>query len=257
MSVRISLVGKGGTGKTTLSALLIDFLIQKNKVPILAVDADPNFNLNELLGMKVEMTLSDLRESLLKHDVPEFMTGYEYTEMKLNQLLIEDRFFDLVVMGYPETSGCYCPVHSFLSNALEKLMRAYSYIVIDNEAGMEHISRLNLIEMEHLIIVSDASVRGILTAGRIVELVRALKINAENIWLVVNMCPEDKEYELKKHVEEMVEKEKINFLGFLPQDSSLVEYELKKTPVFEWKNSLKTSAFELFERIPIKDDEEA
>jgi CO dehydrogenase maturation factor len=151
MPIRFSFVGKGGTGKTTLSAILIDFLIHKNKVPILAVDADPNFNLNELLGIEVETTLSEVRESLLKSDVPDFISRYEYTEMKVHQILVENKYFDLLVMGYPETSGCYCPVHSFLSTALEKLMRAYSYIVIDNEAGMEHISRLNLTEMEHLI----------------------------------------------------------------------------------------------------------
>jgi len=250
MSVRISFVGKGGTGKTTLSAILIDFLIQKNKIPILAVDADPNFNLNELLGVKVETTLSEIRESLLKSDVPDFMSRYEYTEMKIHQILTENKYFDLLVMGYPETSGCYCPVHSFLSNALEKLMRAYSYVVIDNEAGMEHISRLNLTEMEHLIIVSDASIRGIFTAGRIVDLIKNLKIKAENIWLVVNLCPENQKNELEKYVKEIItEKEEIKFLGFLPQDTTLLEYELKKVPVFEWENMLKSSTYKLFEKL--------
>jgi len=247
MLIRISLVGKGGTGKTTLSALLIDFLIQKNKIPILAVDADPNFNLNELLGMKVKMTLSEVRENLIKNDVPGFMSRYEYTEMKLNQILAENRFFDLLVMGYPETSGCYCAVHSFLSHALEKLMRAYSYIVIDNEAGMEHLSRLDLVEMEHLIIVSDASIRGISTGGRIADLVRALRIKPEKIWLVVNLTPEEPPEELKKHVEEVIQKHDIKFLGFLPKDFTLLEYELNRVPVFNWKNSLKTEAFKLFE----------
>ena len=249
MPIRFSFVGKGGTGKTTLSAILIDFLIHKNKVPILAVDADPNFNLNELLGIKVETTLSEVRESLLKSEVPDFMSRYDYTEMKIHQILAENRYFDLLVMGYPETSGCYCPVHSFLSTALEKLMRAYSYIVIDNEAGMEHISRLNLTEMEHLIIVSDASIRGIFTAGRIVDLTKNLKINAENIWLVVNLCPEDQKNELEKYVKEIIEKKEIKFLGFLPQDATLLEYELKRVPVFEWKSKLKSSAYELFEKL--------
>jgi CO dehydrogenase maturation factor len=249
MPIRFSFVGKGGTGKTTLSAILIDFLIHKNKVPILAVDADPNFNLNELLGIKVETTLSEVRESLLKSEVPDFMSRYEYTEMKIHQILTENKYFDLLVMGYPETSGCYCPVYSFLSNALEKLMRAYSYIVIDNEAGMEHISRLNLTEMEHLIIVSDASIRGIFTAGRIVDLTKNLKIKAENIWLVVNLCPEDQKNELEKYVKEIIEKKEIKFLGFLPQDDTLLEYELKRVPVFEWKSKLKSSAYELFEKL--------
>jgi CO dehydrogenase maturation factor len=250
MSVRISFVGKGGTGKTTLSAILIDFLIHKNKIPILAVDADPNFNLNELLDVKVETTLSEVRESLLKSEAPDFMSRYEYTEMKVHQILAENKYFDLLVMGYPETSGCYCPVYNFLSTALEKLMRAYSYVVIDNEAGMEHISRLNLTEMENLIIVSDASIRGIFTAGRIADLIKNLKIKAENIWLVVNLCPEDQKNELEKYAKEIIkEKKEIKFLGFLPQDTDLLKYELKKIPVFEWKSKLKSSAYELFEKL--------
>uniref|UniRef100_A0A7V4JQ78 Carbon monoxide dehydrogenase n=1 Tax=Thermodesulfobacterium geofontis TaxID=1295609 RepID=A0A7V4JQ78_9BACT len=250
MSVRISFVGKGGTGKTTLSAILINFLIHKNKVPILAVDADPNFNLNELLGVKVKTTLSEVRESLLKSEVPDFMSRYEYTEMKVHQILAENKYFDLLVMGYPETSGCYCPVYSFLSTALEKLIRAYSYVVIDNEAGMEHISRLNLTEMEHLIIVSDASIRGIFTAERIIDLIKNLKIKAENIWLVVNLCPKNQKNELEKYVKELITKKKeIKFLGFLPQDATLLEYELNKIPVFEWKNILKSSAYKLFKKL--------
>jgi len=170
--------------------------------------------------------------------------------MKIHQILAENRYFDLLVMGYPETSGCYCPVHSFLSTALEKLMRAYSYVVIDNEAGMEHISRLNLTEMEHLIIVSDASIRGIFTAGRIVDLIKNLKIKVENIWLVVNLCPEDQKNELEKYVKEIItQKKEIKFLGFLPQDTTLLEYELKGAPVFEWENRLKSFAYKLFEKL--------
>ncbi|MDF2953693.1 MAG: CO dehydrogenase nickel-insertion accessory protein CooC1 [Thermodesulfobacterium sp.] len=249
MTIRFSLVGKGGTGKTTLSALLIDFLIQKNKVPILAVDADPNFNFNELLGLKINTTLSEVRESLLKGEGPNFMSRYEYTEMKVNEILVENRYFDLLVMGYPEKSGCYCPIHNFLSTALEKLMRAYSYVVIDNEAGMEHLSRLNLTETEHLIIVSDASIRGISTAGRIVNLVKNLKITSKNIWLVVNLCPKSKKEELKKYVNEVIKGKEIKFLGFLPQDPTILKYELEKKPVFEWESPLKTEAFKLFEKL--------
>ncbi|MCD6489311.1 MAG: AAA family ATPase [Thermodesulfobacterium sp.] len=249
MPIRFSLVGKGGTGKTTLSALLIDFLIQKNKIPILAVDADPNFNLNELLGKDIKMTLSEVRESLLRNETPNFMSGYDYAEMKVHQILTENKHYDLLVMGYPETSGCYCPVHSFLSIALEKLINAYTSVVIDNEAGMEHLSRLNLTETEHLIIVSDASIRGILTAGRIVDLVKNLKIKSENIWLVVNLCPEREREELEKYVNEVIKNKEIKFLGFLPQDSTILKYELEKKPVFEWESILKTKAFKFFEKL--------
>ncbi len=249
MSVKISIVGKGGTGKTTISALLIDFLIKKNKIPILAVDADPNFNLNELLGLKINTTLSEIRENLLKNEVPDFMSRYDYTEMKLHQILIENKYFDLLTMGYPEKSGCYCPIHHFLSCALEKLINAYEYVVIDNEAGMEHISRLNVLEMDHLIIVSDPTKRGIATAVRIVELIRALNIKAQKIWLIVNQTPKNEEERLNTLIAEMIKNTQIKFIGFLPQDLSLLEYELNHIPVFEWECNLRKISFNIFEKL--------
>ncbi|WP_038057030.1 AAA family ATPase [Thermodesulfobacterium hydrogeniphilum] len=246
MPIKISFVGKGGTGKTTLSALLVNYFIDQKQTPILVVDADPNFNLNELLGVEIETTLSEIREELLKGDTPEFMSRYDYVEMRVNEALIETKDFDLLVMGYPETSGCYCPVHAFLSNSLEKLMNNYPYVIIDNEAGMEHISRLNLREMEHLIIVSDANPRGILTGGRIAELVRALKIQVSNLWLIVNQSPEIISEDLKSYTEEITKKYNIKLLGFLPEDPNILNYELKHIPVFEWQTLLKTKAYELF-----------
>ena len=246
MPIKISFVGKGGTGKTTLSALLVNYFIDQKQTPILVVDADPNFNLNELLEVEIETTLSEIREELLKGDTPEFMSRYDYVEMRVNEALIETKDFDLLVMGYPETSGCYCPVHAFLSNSLEKLMNNYPYVIIDNEAGMEHISRLNLREMEHLIIVSDANPRGILTGGRIAELVKALKIQVSNLWLIVNQSPEIISEDLKSYTEEITKKYNIKLLGFLPEDPNILNYELKHIPVFEWQTPLKTKAYELF-----------
>jgi len=245
----ISIVGKGGTGKTTLSALLVNYLIEQNISPILAVDADPNFNLNEMLGVKIEATLSEIRESILKGEVPNFMSGYDYVEMKVNEILIEDKNFDLLVMGYPESSGCYCPVHAFLSQALERLLNNYPYTIIDNEAGMEHISRLNILQMEHLIIVTDANPRGILTAKRISDLVKALKIKVEKMWLVVNKTPQNFNEEVKKYAMQVAEECGLSVLGFLPEDPEVLEYELNKIPVFEWNSSLKKEAFAIFHKL--------
>ncbi|MEZ0343404.1 MAG: AAA family ATPase [Caldimicrobium sp.] len=249
MPVRISFAGKGGTGKSTLSALLVNYLIDKGLNPVLAVDADPNANLNELLGEEVSITLGEIKEELRK-SVPDSMARYDYVEMRLHQAIIEAKGYDLLVMGQPEGPGCYCAAHSFLSQALEKLMRSYSYLVIDNEAGMEHLSRLNLLEMEHLIIVSDASYRGIMTVGRIADLIKALNIKVDNLWMVVNRCPQNLPEELKRYAKEIAEKHSLKLLSFLPEDPKVLEYEAKKIPVFEWKDSpLKKEAYSAFERL--------
>jgi CO dehydrogenase maturation factor len=248
MPIRISFSGKGGTGKTTLSALLIDYLTQNIEGAILAVDADPNCNLNELLGMEVEITLGEIRDEL-KKEPPQSMARYDYVEMRLYQAVIEDDRFDLIVMGQPEGPGCYCAAHAFLSQALEKMMKSYEYLVIDNEAGMEHISRLNLVEMEHLVVVSDASNRGILTAIRIADIIKPLQIQVEHLWLIVNRCPANLPQEFIDYTKKTAEEHGFKFLGFLPEDPTVLTYELKKTPVFEWKNTLKTESFKLWEKL--------
>lgn len=249
MSVKISLVGKGGTGKTTVCALLINYLIEKNFTPFLAVDADPNYNLNELLGIKEFKTLSEIREEILAHKVPEFMSRYEFVEMKINEILIENPGFELLVMGYPEKAGCYCPIHSFLSQALARLFKNYPYVVIDNEAGMEHLSRLNLTQMDHLIIVSDPNPRGILTAERIWKLVQSLKVEAKKIWLLINKVSTDMEEEIEELVKKNIKEPQISLLGFLPETNTLVEYELNSYPVFEWEQNFKTQAYKIFDKL--------
>lgn len=249
MPIRFSFAGKGGTGKSTLSALLVNFLLDKGLKPILAVDADPNANLNELLGEEVHITLGEIKEELRK-SVPDSMARYDYVEMRLHQAIIEGEGYDLLVMGQPEGPGCYCAAHSFLSQAIEKLMRSYNYLVIDNEAGMEHLSRLNLLEMEHLLIVSDASHRGIMTVGRIAELLKSLQIKVEHLWMIVNRCPEDLPNELRQYAQEVAEKHNLKLLAFLPEDSFVLQAEAKKIPVFHWDGSLlKRKAYESFSKL--------
>jgi len=249
MPIRISFAGKGGTGKTTLAALLINYLIENNRTPILAVDADPNANLNELLGVDVEITLREIKDEI-RTSVPEGMPRYSYVEMRLNQAIIEAEEYDLLVMGQPEGPGCYCPAYAFLSQAIEKLLRFYKYIVMDNEAGMEHISRLNLAEMEHLIIISDATLRGIQTAGRISKLVFNLPIKVERCWLIVNRCPQPVPQELRDYAQKIAQENKLQLLGFLPEDPNIIKYEINQIPVFEWKNSiLKPASYKLWDEI--------
>jgi CO dehydrogenase maturation factor len=252
MPTRISFAGKGGTGKSTLSALLVNYLVDKGLKPILAVDADPNANLNELLGEEVHVTLGEIKEELRK-SVPDSMARYDYVEMRLHQAIIEGNGYDLIVMGQPEGPGCYCAAHSFLSQAIEKLMKSYRYLVIDNEAGMEHLSRLNLLEMEHLIVVSDASMRGIMTAGRIADLLKTLQIKVEHLWFIVNRSPMPVPEELSSYAKEVCEKYGLKLLAFLPEDPMVLKYEVSRTPVFSWQNSLlKEKTYETWETLNLK-----
>ncbi len=250
--IRISFAGKGGTGKSTLSALLVNYLVDKGLKPILAVDADPNANLNELLGEEVYITLGEIKEELRK-SVPDSMARYDYVEMRLHQAIIEGSGYDLIVMGQPEGPGCYCAAHSFLSQAIEKLMRSYRFLVIDNEAGMEHLSRLNLLEMEHLIVVSDASMRGIMTAGRISDLLKSLHIKVEKPWLIVNRSPIPVPDELLNYTHEVCEKSGLKLLAFLPEDPMVLKHEISRSPVFSWQSSiLKEKAYETWDKLSLQ-----
>ena len=167
MPISIALAGKGGTGKTTVAGMLIKYLIKMDKSPVLAVDADCNANLNEVLGLEVFDTLGNAREEMKKGVVPSGMTKDVFMDMKLQQAIVEHDGYDLVVMGQPEGSGCYCAANTLLTGFLDKLIGNYPYIVVDNEAGMEHISRLTTSNVDILLIVADTSRRGLQAALRI------------------------------------------------------------------------------------------
>nr|MBC8359785.1 AAA family ATPase [Candidatus Desulfatibia profunda] len=153
MPISIALAGKGGTGKTTVAGLLIKYLVKTGKSPVLAVDADSNANLNEVLGLEVFDTLGNAREEMKKGIVPSGMTKDVFMDMKLQQAIMEHEGYDLIVMGQPEGPGCYCAANTLLTGFLDKLIGNYPYIVMDNEAGMEHISRLTTSNVDILLIV--------------------------------------------------------------------------------------------------------
>ena len=186
MPFSIALAGKGGTGKTTISGLLIKYLTDRGKTPVLAVDADSNANFNEVLGLSVNETLGNAREEMKKGVVPGGMTKDVFMSMKLEEAVVEAPGYDLVVMGQPEGSGCYCAANTLLTGFLERLTDNYPYIVIDNEAGMEHISRLTTKNVDILLIVSDTSRRGLQAALRINELSKNLKIGVGESQIIIN-----------------------------------------------------------------------
>ncbi|MBU2538579.1 MAG: AAA family ATPase [Proteobacteria bacterium] len=221
----IALAGKGGVGKTTISALLIKYLTERKMTPVLAVDADANANLNELLGLKIETTIGQIRKEL-KGDMPPNMTRDQYMEMKVHQSLVEASGFDLMAMGQPDGPGCYCAANQHLAMTMDHLADNYKYIVVDNEAGMEHLSRMNLRDIDYLIVVSDPSARGIMTAKRIAELTGPLAINIKKKCLIVNRVPEPASEELLAKIKETVESTDLPLGGLLPASNELVSQEI-------------------------------
>ena len=230
----IAVAGKGGVGKTTLCGLLIQYLCDKKKTPVLAVDADANSNLNEVLGVDVEMTLGEIREDVERSadsansKIPTGMSKADYMEMMVNRCLIEDDDFDMLVMGRTQGKGCYCFVNGLVQTQIQKLQSHYPYVVVDNEAGMEHISRGLIPTMEIAILVSDCSRRGVQAAGRIAALMKELNFKPKTVGLIVNRAPEGK---LDAGTMEEVEKQGLTLLGVVPQDQDVYQYDCDGKPI--------------------------
>ena len=227
MTYTIAVSGKGGTGKTTLCGMLIRYLLDKGEKPILAVDADANSNLNEVLGVEVKSTIGEARE-VMKKDVPTGMTKEMWFEYKVNQALIEANGYDLLVMGRPEGPGCYCAANTLARKYIDILAGNYRYVVIDNEAGMEHLSRLTTQDVNLLIIISDPSSRGVTTAGRIRDVVHELSLNIDRTVLVVNRSMGDLDSMIARQAEDLG----LELAGTIPADETVSQFDLAGKPTF-------------------------
>jgi len=247
MTFSIALAGKGGVGKTTIAGMLIKYLVARGRTPILAVDADCNANLNEVLGLEVHDTLGQAREDMKKGKVPSGMTKDVFMSMRLEQAVAEEEGFDLVVMGTPEGAGCYCAANSLLAGFLEKLVNNYSYVVMDNEAGMEHISRLTTNNVDVLLIVSDTSRRGLQAGLRIDKLSRELNIGVGKSYLIINQAKS----ELPQEVLDLVSQDGLELAGTVPADDAVYEYDLKGKPTIDIDedNPAVKSVFAIFDKI--------
>jgi CO dehydrogenase maturation factor len=247
MAFSIALAGKGGTGKTTMSGLLIKYLLKHGKKPILAVDADSNSNLNEVLGLPMCETLGNAREDMKKGNVPSGMTKDVFMSMKMEQSMAEAEGFDLIAMGRPEGAGCYCAANSLLAGFMEKLVDNYPYIVMDNEAGMEHISRLTTKNVDVLLIVADASRRGLQAALRINDLARELRIGVGRSTLVVNQVKQPPSAETLRLIQEAG----VEFLGNVPEDSQIYAFDAEGRPTIQMPEESPSvrSAFAIFDQI--------
>jgi CO dehydrogenase maturation factor len=235
MTKTIAVAGKGGTGKTTVAALLIKFLSEKGL--ILAVDADPSTNLNQALGLPLDdsKTVGRIREKMTK-DVSQgrfspTISKPEYLFSKIVESLAESKGFDLLAMGRPEGPGCYCASNEFLRAALDKLVKdyKYDYIVMDCEAGMEHISRQTTRDVDVLLIMSDPTIRGITTAARMKELIEELRSNVGKVGLVINRVRGELSLEIKKAIDDSG----LQVIALIPEDPDMANLEMRGMPVTE------------------------
>lgn len=229
----IAAAGKGGTGKTSITGLIISYLVKTGKGPILAVDADANSNLNEVLGIEIEETIGNIREEVNWAErtgapIPGGMSKMDYLEYRLNQAVSEGSGYDMLVMGRTQGEGCYCYVNGVLKRQIEKLSANYSHVVIDNEAGMEHISRGTVGKVDLLLLVSDYSRRSIQAVGRIKELAEELKLAVNKVGLIVNKAPNG---ELTEPIREEIEKQGLELIGVVPLDPTIAEYDAKGEPL--------------------------
>ncbi len=227
----IAVAGKGGVGKTTACGMIIDYLCQKKQGPVLVVDADANSNLNEVLGVEVETSLGQIREEMaqaeLKGTIPSGMTKADWAEFKFNSALIEDDDFDMLVMGRTQGKGCYCYVNGVLKTQVDKYAKNYSYVVMDNEAGLEHVARGTLPHVDTMLLISDCSRRGVQAAARVAEMVEELALNPGRMGLIINRAPAG---ELDAGVRAEIEKHGLTLFGVLPQDEAVYRCDCDGRP---------------------------
>lgn len=227
----IAVAGKGGVGKTTTCGMMIDYLCRKKRGPVLVVDADANSNLNEVLGVEAETSLGQIREEMaqaeLKGTIPRGMTKADYAEMKFSDALIEEDDFDMIVMGRTQGKGCYCYVNGVLKTQVDKYAKNYSYIVMDNEAGLEHVARGTLPHVDTMLLISDCSRRGVQAVARIAEMIGDLELKPATMGLIINRAPNGV---LDDGVRAEIEKHGLKLLGVLPQDDAVYRCDCAGEP---------------------------
>jgi CO dehydrogenase maturation factor len=234
MGTTLAVAGKGGVGKTSFSALLIKALIDAGKTPLLAIDADSNSNLHEVLGVREPRSVGCVREETRKmgDDIPGGMTKDRFIEYQIQASLEETRHFDFLSMGRPEGPGCYCMANNILREVISKLAANYSYVVIDNEAGMEHLSRRTEEEVDHLFIISDPAPRSLRTIGRIVELIDELGGRIHKKHLIISRLDGAAE-DLSETIQREIAKLPYEPEGFIPYDDALVGLDLSGEPLLK------------------------
>ncbi len=237
MSFNIAVAGKGGSGKTSVASLVIRYLMKNGSVPILAIDADPNPKLGESLGLTVEQTVGLMLDAFQKNkiNIPPGMNKQSYLDYKLNEIIVESKGLDLVTMGRGEGPECYCYPNLILKQFVDTLTENYAYMVMDNEAGMEHLSRRTTQNVDGLFIISDHSVKGIRTVARIRDLVSKLKLVVKRQMVIINFVPT----KLDPLVTEELDRLGIDPIATIPLDEEVYEYDLKLKPLLDLPDTSK------------------
>ncbi|MFY9812542.1 MAG: AAA family ATPase [Dehalococcoidales bacterium] len=231
MSIKIAVAGKGGCGKTSITALVIRYLKKNGKTPILAVDADPNANLGESLGLKVPQTIGRILDDFQheKISIPSGMTKEAYLDYKLNETLVESRGLDLITMGRGQGPECYCYPNTVLKKFIDGLSDNYAYVVMDNEAGMEHLSRKTTDDVDALLLVSNHSVKGVRAIGRILELAAELKLHVKKKYILINMVPDKLDPLVAEELKQLGLKADV----IIPEDKTLYRQDLEQKPLMD------------------------
>lgn len=242
MTTTIALAGKGGVGKTTIAGMAIKYLAQNQSGSILAIDADPSSNLNMVLGLDLEWTVGDIREGMLQQVknsltnggaamgvMPGGVSKRDYLDYHVRSSLAEGSRFDLIAMGRGEGPGCYCAVNHNLREVIDSMSNHYAYVVIDNEAGMEHLSRRTTRDVQHMLIVSDPTQRGLVAAQRIADMRKELDIQIDNAYLILNRVPGD----MPPNLHAFIDKLDIPLLGVVPANNELTAFEFGGRPLVE------------------------
>ncbi|MFH1969345.1 MAG: AAA family ATPase [Verrucomicrobiota bacterium] len=235
MAKTIAVTGKGGTGKTVMAALIVKWLKENASGPILALDADPDANLGTVLGICAEKTIGDLREDTLKEikNLPAGMSKSAYIQAGLHQVVVENEKVDLITMGRPEGPGCYCYLNNLLREFADKLQASYEWVVMDNEAGLEHLSRRTASKIQSLLVVVNENPLSIDCAERIGKLVKELKNEIGRMYVVANSVNESQSRQLKGKIDRL----RMKYLDFIPYDQNIEELVFKRKSLFDLVNS--------------------
>ena len=242
MTTTIALAGKGGVGKTTIAGMVTKHLMARQSGAILAIDADPSANLNMVLGLELEWTVGEIREGMLDEVKQSLTAGgaamgtlhggmskRQYLDYEVRTSIAEGDRFDLIAMGRSEGPGCYCAVNHNLRDVLDSISKNYRYVVIDNEAGLEHLSRRTTRDVEHLLIVSDPTQRGLVAARRIADLRHELDVGIENAYLIVNRLQGDMPEPLQNAIDAL----DVPLLGTIAADNDLMTFEFSGKPLID------------------------